>query len=134
MEYNELTPDQQEDMVIAGTEFMRTVTEIWGPDKGMEVWDGIANLIGADFKGAVFFTMLTGTHLGDVRLTKASQNQYVENIKIVRAYTGYSLKEAKDACDRVRSGTNHVEKLPVMNKKQRKEFIQALRDCGCEAN
>lgn len=138
MEYNTLAPEQQEDLIVAGTDFMRTVTEIWGPEAGMEMWDTIATTVGQDFKGAVFFTMLTGTHLGDVRLTDANVLQYVEVIKIVRKYTGFGLKEAKDACDRCRwdAGytSSHVEKLPVANKALRKDFVKDLKALGCKAS
>ena len=136
MNYSELTPEQQEELVVSGTEFMRVVTETWGPEKGMELWDSIATTVGSDFKGAVFFTMLTGEHIGDVRLLNADVQQYVEVIKVVRNYTGYGLKEAKDACDRVRGTYNRTspEKLPLVNKRLRKEFVKKLRDLGCEAH
>ena len=136
MEYTELTPDQQEELISLGIDFMRTITEMWGPEKGMEMWDVISTAVDPEFKGAVFFTMLTGSHIGDVRLVCADVPQYVECIKVVRNYTGYGLKEAKDACDRVRGQYNrsNPEKLPLINKKLRKEFVKKLRDLGCEAH
>jgi hypothetical protein len=135
MEYAELTPDQQEELVSSGMDFMRVITEMWGPEKGMEMWDTISTAVHPDFKGAVFFTMLTGSHIGDVRLVNADVPQYVECIKVVRSYTGYGLKEAKDACDRVRGAVKGApEKLPLTNKKMRKEFVKKLRELGCEAH
>ena len=135
MNYDGLTPDQQEDLISSGLDFMRTITELFGPEEGMAMWDTISTSVSQDFKGAVFFTMLTGSHIGDVRLVNADVQQYVEVIKVVRTYTGYGLKEAKDACDRVR-GPNKgaAEKLPLMNKKQRKECVKKLRELGCEAH
>lgn len=134
MEYTEFTPDQQEELISSGMDFMRTITEMYGPEKGMEMWDTISTAVHPDFKGAVFFTMLTGTHLGDVRLVNADVQQYVEVIKVVRSYTGYGLKEAKDACDMVRGPSKTMQKLPVVVKKLRKEFVKKLRDLGCEAH
>jgi ribosomal protein L7/L12 len=138
LDYNTLTSEQQEDLIVSGTDFMRTITELWGPEAGMEMWGTIATTVGQDFKGAVFFTMMTGTHLGDVRLIDANVPMYVEVIKTVRQYTGYGLKDAKDACDRCRWVTGatslHVEKLPVMNKANRREFVNALKALGCKAS
>lgn len=131
MNFSELTPANQEDMIAAGTDFMRAITEIWGPEKGMEMWDVISGTVGDDFKGAVFFTMLTGNHLGDVLLINADVPQYGECIKIVRRYTGYGLKEAKDACDRARGSKATPEKLPLVDRKERKDCVAALKALGC---
>lgn len=132
MNFADLSEEQKENLIVSGTDFMRTVTETWGPEAGMEMWDTIATTVGQDFKGAVFFTMLTGTHLGDVRLHDADVQQYVEVIKTVRQFTGYGLKEAKDSCDYARGPIKKTQKLPVTVGK-RQEFVKALRALGCKA-
>jgi ribosomal protein L7/L12 len=112
MDYTDLSSEQQEELLVAGTNMMRTVTEIWGADKGMELWDSIATTVGQDFKGAVFFAMLTGQCQGDVVLSKVNEQKYVECIKAIRGATGMGLKEAKDTCDVVRY-QNQAVKIQV---------------------
>ena len=60
MNYSEITADQQQELLNNGTALLRTITEIWGADIGMKMWDNIADTVGADFKGAVFFALMTG--------------------------------------------------------------------------
>ena len=136
MEFNDLTESQREELTIAGMDLMRVVTEVWGPEKGMALWDEIANSVGTDFKGAIFFTMLTGAHIGDVRVlsaVKVDQNsKAIEFIKLVRAATGCGLKEAKDVWDRIKIPGAKPEKLVLLDKRQRKQLISALRDLGAD--
>ena len=133
MDFNDLDEAQKESLLINGMNLMRTVTEIWGADRGMELWDNIATHVGQDFKGACFFNMLTGQYQGDVHLSNVSQTTgYVEVIKVVRNFTGYGLKDAKDVCDIVRGTPGKTVKLPC-DPGQRPKFVKALRDIGCTA-
>lgn len=140
MDYSQLAHEQQEELLNSGIALLRTITEIWGADVGMEMWDNIADTVGVDFKGAVFFSLMTGRNVGPVRLINMNGvQQYVEVIKCVRNYTGLGLKDAKDLCDHVRAGG--VEKITLgmsggdntVATAQRAACVKRLRDLGCQA-
>lgn len=102
---------------------LRTMTEVFGLEKGEEIYNTIADACGTEVKCAVMFAMLTGHHGGVTLHDAQNVTQYVELIKTVRTHTGFGLKEAKDACDIARSGK------PVkftVDAKSRHTFIQDL--------
>ena len=130
MEYAELNDNQKDEVLNASMNMMRTITDIWGPERGMELWDGIATVLGQDIKGALFFAMLTGEGLGDVILTKVNTNQAVPVIKQIRYASGLGLKEAKDLYDSARD--SGIAKFRV-HKDKRMETLKELRNLGCSA-
>lgn len=96
-------PTEYEGEIIRnGMLFMRTITNAYGAEEGMRLWDTIASTLDPDIKGKIFVTMLIGGYSGT--LVAAIDRRYyndnrVEGIKAIRAVTGYGLKEAKDAHD-----------------------------------
>jgi ribosomal protein L7/L12 len=130
MEYAELNENQKDEVLNSSMNLMRTITDIWGAERGMELWDSIATTLGQDVKGAIFFAMLTGEGLGDVILTKVNTNQAIETIKAIRAATGMGLKEAKDTYDAARD--KGFAKFSVYPK-ERVAFLKQLRNIGCTA-
>jgi ribosomal protein L7/L12 len=105
VEFESLNEVDKAQVIDVCMSMLRTMTTIFGLEKGEEMYGTIADACGQDIKGAVLFAMLTGHHSG-VTLHDARQvNAYVELIKTVRTHTGYGLKEAKDACDLARVGT-----------------------------
>jgi len=102
-----LPESRKQELVGASIGFMQTIADIYGHEKGMELWGVIADTIDPDLKGEVFMAMLTG----DYRLDKlhvrnpymGSVNNKVSLIKCIRTYDRrrLTLKEAKDIADRL---------------------------------
>lgn len=123
-----IPPEYKQDVIQSGINFMRSITEAFGTDEGMKLWDTIAETLDPDIKGQIFFALLTGEYNGIVTLTgaMASANR-VALIKAVRSVTGMGLKEAKDVCDRLWEGK--PQKLNV-EPKNRNFALRELRDAG----
>lgn len=108
----ELSEQQQAQITSTGISFMQAIVDIYGVDEGNKLWDTIADSVDPDIRRYIFMAMLTG-HYGQVQLsgiTPAGQNSYVECIKAYRVVTGAGLKEAKDACDRIKNNGS-IEKI-----------------------
>ena len=91
--------DFKEDIIQSGINFMRSITEAYGTDEGMKLWDTIASTLDPDVKGQIFFAMLTGDYNGVVSISSAQAgSDRVWRIKAIRSVTDPSLglKEAKD--------------------------------------
>ena len=96
--------DHSTAVVSAGLHFMRAITEAYGADEGMRLWNTIADTLDPDVKGQIFFAMITGTHNDTILLSGVYANaDAVSCIKEIRNWTGYGLKEAKDTLDLVRA-------------------------------
>lgn len=104
-----MIPETFEGEIIRnGILFMRTITRAYGPDKGMELWNTIANTLDPAIKGKIFFALLTGAY-SDKLTCEIDPNNYngtnrVEGIKVIRTITGLGLKEAKDLHDDMVAG------------------------------
>ena len=118
----------KEDIIQSGINFMRSITEAYGTDEGMRLWDAIANTLDPDIKGQIFFAMLTGDYNGVVSISGAQAgSDRVWRIKSIRSVTGMGLKEAKDLSDLLDSGK--TIKLNI-NPKKRNEALSELRNAG----
>ena len=120
--------EHKQDVIQSGINFMRSITEAFGTDEGMKLWNTIAETLDPDIKGQIFFALLTGEYNGVVTLTGAMQSaNRVALIKAVRSVSGLGLKEAKDVCDRLCEGK--PQKLNV-EPKNRNLALRELRDAG----
>ena len=101
-----MIPEDHKDSIIAnGLHFMRSITEAYGADEGMRLWETIASTLDPDVKGQIFFAMLTGTHNNRIVLRRVGPNtDRVARIREIRNWSGLGLKEAKDASDMVEMG------------------------------
>jgi hypothetical protein len=115
--------DHKEPIISAGLEFMRSITDCYGSEKGMQLWDSIATALGKDVKGEIFFAMVTGEYTSKLRLGGNVPDR-IASIKAIRTYTGLGLKEAKDLSDIMQSGQSILLTLrePVMRSKAINEF------------
>ena len=123
--------EHKEAVIGTGIAFMRSITETYGSDEGMKLWDVIASTLDPDVKGEIFFALLTGNINGEIRvtgLTSGGSNNYIQCIKTVREVTGWGLKEAKDFVDYVRDGQSKV--IPVNTAANREQYVRKLRDNG----
>ena len=117
-------------IVVSGLQFMRSITEAYGADHGMQLWDTISDTLGNNLKGEIFFRLLTGD--GSTKITvlfsrSKPSNEFIAYIKAVRSYTGWGLKEAKDFCDLTESGKQMS--MPVKLEK-RAQCIDELKKLG----
>ena len=118
----------KDNIIQSGMTFMRAITEAYGTDAGMKLWDTIATTLDPDVKGQIFFAMLTGEFNGIITLAVPNlNNNRVEQIKAIRGITGCGLKEAKDMSDDNISGK--VIKINC-NPKKRSESLTMLRAVG----
>lgn len=129
-----MIPEQFKSQVIEeGIAFVRTITEAYGAEDGMKLWEQIAAVLDPDVKGEMFFAMITGTPLHTITVTDVtahSRNNKIEMIKTIRAVTGWGLKEAKDAADNMWVNSFPV-KLVILPKMRKAEAEQQLRVAGC---
>jgi hypothetical protein len=129
-----MLPDsRKQEIVGASVSFMQTIADIYGHEKGMELWGTIADTIDPDLKGEVFMAMLSGNYRQDKLHVRnpymGSVNNKVGLIKCIRTYDRrrLSLKEAKDIADRLDdSGSEVLEVEPNI----RPTFSVELRKFG----
>lgn len=120
--------EELDSVVLDGIRFLESITRCYGPERGMAVWDKMAEAFGEDIKGRVFFAMLTGDTVGRVRFSSSECRQAVWVIKALRQATGMGLKEAKDLYDLSKTKTVAVN---VDSPSERRELARCLRDAGC---
>ena len=102
-----MIPDNHNTAVIStGLHFMRAITEAYGAEEGLALWEQITSVLDPDVKGQIFFAMITGTHNDTVMLrgVELARADRIKCIKEIRTWTGMGLKEAKDASDAVYHG------------------------------
>ena len=122
--------EHKEEVIQSGISFMRSITEAFGADEGMKLWDTIATTLDPDVKGQIFFAMLTGDYNGIVSISGAQAgSDRVWRIKSIRAVTNPSLglKEAKDLSDLLDAGK--TIKLNI-DPKKRNQALAELRNAG----
>jgi len=94
--------EHREQLVGTSISFIRVVTEIYGNEKGMELWATIADTIDSELKGQVFFSMLTGEFDNTVVIQPTPQiPDQIALIRTLRSITGLGLKEAKELSDKI---------------------------------
>ena len=98
--------DHSTAVISTGLHFLRAITEAYGSDQGMRLWETIADTLDPDIKGQIFFAMLTGTHNDTivVRGVTLVNVDKVKCVKEIRNWTGLGLKEAMDAWNTVSGG------------------------------
>ncbi len=128
IEYADLTTDQKNRLLIKSANLLREITEIWGAEQGMLLWEKVGEGLGQDLKGALFFSMITGNFLGDITVSSIDRNFAVPIIKTIRKATGFGLKDAKDLYDVVRDGRSiKIEVKP----EERQMIVEEFKAHGC---
>jgi hypothetical protein len=135
----ELTQDQLDEVVPAGLEFLRILTETLGLDAGVKFHNQLLEAVPAEVRGQILFAQLTGNYTGAImtmtwadRETTHSNKIRVPAIKCVRTYTGLGLKEALDVVDtaiqgqtmRISLSRSETESITVLRKKFKLEMTQ----------
>lgn len=122
--------DTLEDVVNDGVIFVRSLTKHYGADKAMEVWEAMNVALGEEVKGRVFFKMIEGSSASEVKFSIGnirSNGSVISAIKLVREYTGYSLRDSKYAIDQ---SDFSISTIVISDYRTRRDFIKKLRDLG----
>lgn len=132
-DYVSLTEEEKHQLIHDSLCLMRTLTELWGSEHGIELWEKISEAIGPDAKGEIFFGMMTGKYMpGTVLVKTASPTDFIQMIKDVRTATGVGLKEAKDFCEHVKNvGPKSIE---CGDRKNAELLWNKLKSIGCEVD
>jgi len=118
----------KQDIIQSGINFMRSITEAYGTDEGMKLWNSISDTLDPDVKGQIFFAMLTGEFNNTITISSFQPgSNRVSMIKAIRIVSGLGLKEAKDLSDELVGGK--TIKINC-NPKQRAEALSELRYAG----
>lgn len=126
-----MIPEEHKTAIISnGMHFMRSITDAYGAEKGLELWEQITSVLDPEVKGQIFFAMITGNYNDRVTLKGVgSYSNAVSCIKELRNWSGLGLKEAKDIYDRLRNIGSHQEMLVVKPEEWHKA-IAGLRSVG----
>jgi len=122
--------EHKQEIIQSGINFMRSITDAYGTDEGMKLWDSIASVLDPDIKRQIFFALLTGEYNGIVLLTGCKTHaDKISMIKAVRAVDTrrLGLKEAKDLCDDLMYGK--PQKLYI-DSKNRNFVLNELSNAG----
>ena len=122
--------EHKQDVIQSGMNFMRAITEAYGTDEGMKLWDGIASVLDPDVKGQIFFAMLTGEYTNTITVTGHNPNaNRIAMIKAIRTVDrrGPGLKEAKDMSDLISMGKSIKIEVEPAN---RSRALIELRSAG----
>lgn len=134
-----MIPEDHKTAVISnGLHFMRSITEAYGAEEGLKLWDQIASVLDGDVKGQIFMAMVTGNYNDKVRLKSlypSGQANAVACIKAIREWDkrGLGLKEAKDMYDRVAQRTTQHEtsnEYLHINHEKYHHAVSAMRNAG----
>lgn len=132
-----MIPEEHKTSLITnGLHFMRAITEAYGADKGLELWEQITGVLDPDVKGQIFFAMITGTYNDRILLkglTAIASANAVACIKEIRTWTGLGLKDSKDIYDRLRDRTylsNPSTEYLKVSPEQYSQAVAGLRNAG----
>lgn len=127
-----MTKDEELKLIKSSLRFVSTITSILGDEAGMAAWDKIAEVIEPSLKGKIFFAMVTGEYeecyglkQGQHELNPANK---IQIIKTLRAATGMSLRDAKDAADTLYNNSA----VKIFIKKDSKFYIKLFEGHGLE--
>ena len=132
-----MIPEGHKTSVISnGLHFMRSITEAYGADEGLVLWEQITSVLDEDVKGQIFFAMITGQYNDRILLkglTQYASNNAVACIKEIRTWTGLGLKDSKDIYDRLRDRThmsNPSQEFVKVSPEQYSQAVAGLRNVG----
>ena len=124
--------DFREEIIGNSIAFMKSITDAYGTEEGLKLWDTIADTLDPDLKGEVFFALLSGEYGGNITIRAVTiPYQKIPAIKALRSWdkNRMGLKEAKDAIEMV-----ELQRKPfkfMVHAKDRHQAIKELRNTGC---
>lgn len=128
IDYPNLSAEQKQHLLNSCRVFLTTLAEISPAETAHQVWNGLADTIHPDLKLDLFMQMLTD-HGGGSILIMSTGNEFINCIKLIRAYSGLGFKEAKDLADLARAGGN-AARFNLLSGQSRNECIRDFSDIG----
>jgi hypothetical protein len=128
-------PEEHRAQVVnSGYNFIKTITDAYGAEAGMNLWDEIARVLDPDLKGQIFFAMITGEYNDKINVHHpdiSKSNIKVSIIKSIRTWDvrGLGLKEAKDMMDSL----NWQDITLEVDPRHRSRAVTELNSLGCIA-
>lgn len=102
-----MSDENRRQLISDGIAFMRSISDQYGTETGLQLWDRICEVLDPNVKGEIFIAMLTGDTRSKL-IISCSPDQYttyrIPHIKAIREVTGLGLKEAKDLSDLMVNG------------------------------
>ena len=104
-------PQEHKQAVIStAMRFVKSITEAYGADEGIKLWENISAVLDPDVKGEMFFAMITGQYRDQIVITGYKYKNgspfsagfdIISAIKTIREYDNrrLGLKESKDLMD-----------------------------------
>lgn len=123
-----ISENDKYDLIWSSINFMETISKIYGPDRGMELWSSIADNIDPELKALIFMHMLTGQHNSSKFLVRNGSKRIENRVELVRCVRAYDsrklgLIEAKDIVDKLYNGGSVIlEVEPHVNPTFREEL------------
>ena len=122
---------ERQNLIASSIDFITAITENFGADRGIDLWEKISEVLDPDLKGEIFFAMLT-RNFGNITLS-GSKNldivviKKVEIVRTIRSFTKLNLKEAIQLLDQLILGKSiTLECDPLMTN----QFMKELRLLG----
>ena len=133
---SELNPSRDQvytQLVDDSIRFMQSMTDYYGVDQGMEVWQKISEHMGDDVKADIFLSLIQGDRPDAITLYRTStvdKPNAISVIKLIRTATGCGLKEAKDLWEATERDQIRVTNVP---RNKRADFVREFRSIGMGA-
>lgn len=126
-----MSEENRRQLISDGIAFMRSITDQYGTEAGLQLWDRICEVLDPNVKGEIFIAMLTGDTRAKLTIS-CSPEQYttyrIPHIKAIREVTGLGLKEAKDLSDLMVNG--QTLSITIKEGLSRQYAKDVLKDSG----
>ena len=126
-----MSEENRRQLISDGIAFMRSISDQYGTETGLQLWDRICEVLDPNVKGEIFIAMLTGDTRAKLTIscTPVKYSTYrIPYIKALREVTGLGLNEAKDLSDLMAYG--QAVSITVKEGLTRQYAKDVLKDAG----
>ena len=123
--------ENRRQLISDGIAFMRSISDQYGTETGLQLWDRICEVLDPNVKGEIFIAMLTGDTRAKLKISCYPVQLYTNRIpciKAIREVTGLGLKEAKDLSDLMYNG--QTLSITIKEGLSRQYAKDVLKDAG----
>lgn len=123
--------DDRYQLVFDSINFMQSIVRYYGQERGLDMWEKIADACDPELKGEIFVAMLTGEFNGRITISRVNDgSNAVSCIKAIRSVDNrrLGLKEAKDMYDNLKYGNKTI--TVEVESKNRTTAVKELRQAG----
>ena len=126
-----MSEENRRQLISDGIAFMLSISDQYGTETGLQLWDRICEVLDPNVKGEIFIAMLTGDTRAKLTIscTPVQYSTYrIPYIKALREVTGLGLNEAKDLSDLMAYG--QAVSITVKEGLTRQYAKDVLKDAG----